>query len=90
MTRMQNQPAPFQVNSGLLLTGAALAALGSLLGAAGLVISGAAMADATRRWLNSREVPPSELARQQLAKARAATAAGTAAWRNGAAQPAAR
>ena len=90
MTRMHNQPAAFQVNSGLLLTGAALAALGSLLGLAGLVISSVAMADATRRWLNSREMPPSELARQQLAKARAATAAGTAAWRNGAAHPASR
>ncbi len=90
MTHMQNQPAAFQLNSGLLLTGAALAALGSMLGVAGLVISGLAVADATRRWMNSRDVPPSELARQQLAKARAATAAGTAAWRNGASQPASR
>jgi hypothetical protein len=34
------------------------------------------------------EVPPSELARQQLAKARAAASAGASAWRDGAAQPA--
>jgi hypothetical protein len=90
MTQEQTQQAAFQVNSGLLLTGAALAAVGSLLGAAGLVISAAAMADATRRWMNSRGMPPSEVARQQLAKARAATAAGTAAWRDGVAQPASR
>jgi len=34
------------------------------------------------------EVPPSQLARQQLAKARAAASAGAGAWRDGAAQPA--
>jgi hypothetical protein len=89
-TRVQDQPAAFQMNSGLLLTGAVLAAVGSMLGAAGLVISGVAVAQATRRWVNSKGVPPSELARTHLAKARAATVAGTAAWRNGAAQPVSR
>jgi hypothetical protein len=33
-------------------------------------------------------VPPSQLARQQLAKARAAASAGASAWRDGAGQPA--
>ncbi len=90
MQPVMSQPAAFQVNTRLLLAGAVLAAVGSLLGAAGLAISGAALANAARRYVNDRGVPPSELARQQFAKARAATAAGTAAWRDGVAQPASR
>jgi hypothetical protein len=81
---------PFQVKPGLLATGAVLAAVGSLLGLAGLVISGAALADAARRWVRSQEVPPTELAKQQLAKARAATNAGASAWRDSATAGAAR
>lgn len=90
MTNPERAPAAFQVNTGPLLAGAVLVGIGSLLGLAGLAISGATMAAAARRWVNSMEVPPSQLAKQQLAKARAATAAGASAWRNGAAEPALR
>lgn len=86
MAQEQTRTGTFQVHGGMLMTGAVLAAIGSLLGLAGLAISGAALADATRRWVNARETPPSELARQQLAKARAATLAGAHAWRNGTVQ----
>jgi hypothetical protein len=88
MAQEETSTATFPVHKGMLLTGAVLAGIGSLLGLTGLAISGAALADATRRWVNARETPPSELARQQWAKARAATAAGTNAWRNGTAQAA--
>jgi hypothetical protein len=85
----EEEPTPgFALQTGPLLAGAVLIGVGSLLGLAGLAIAGATLTAAARRYVNSMEVPPSELARQQLAKARAAASAGASAWRNGAAQPA--
>ena len=78
----------FALNTGPLLVGAVMIGIGSLLGLAGLAIAGAALTAATRRYVNSMEVPPGQLARQQLAKARAAASAGASAWRDGAGQPA--
>ena len=78
----------FALQTGPLLAGAVLIGVGSLLGLAGLAIAGAALTAATRRYVNSMEVPPGQLARQQLAKARAAASAGASAWRDGAGQPA--
>jgi hypothetical protein len=75
--------ATFQVNSGALATGVILAAAGSLLGLAGAAICFGSLASATRRWANQLETPPSQLARQHLARARVATVAGAKAWRNG-------
>ncbi|HXZ77911.1 MAG TPA: hypothetical protein VEH31_44530 [Streptosporangiaceae bacterium] len=75
------------LNTGPLLAGAVLIGIGSLLGLAGLAIAGAALGAAARRYVNNMEVPPSELAKQNLAKARAAATAGVSAWRNGAAAP---
>jgi hypothetical protein len=76
------------LKTGPLLAGAVLIGIGSLLGLAGLAIAGAALGAAARRYVNNMEVPPSELAKQNLAKARAAASAGASAWRNGAAEPA--
>jgi hypothetical protein len=85
----EEEPTPgFALQTGPLLAGAVLIGVGSLLGLAGLAIAGATLTAAARRYANSMEVPPSELARQQLAKARAAASAGASAWRNGTAQPA--
>jgi len=78
----------FVLNTGPLLVGAVMIGIGSLLGLAGLAIAGAALTAATRRYVNRMEVPPGQLARQQLAKARAAASAGASAWRDGAGQPA--
>jgi hypothetical protein len=83
----EEPPQGFALQTGPLLAGAVLIGIGSLLGLAGLAIAGATLT-AARRYVNSMEVPPSELARQQLAKARAAASAGASAWRDGAAQPA--
>jgi hypothetical protein len=89
MSKSQQQAAGgFGVNSGLLISGAVLAGLGSLLGAAGLALGCTALAGAARRWLGGQELPPSQLARQQLAKAKAATVAGATTWRNHTPQPA--
>jgi len=83
---MTNEQGPGQrfVNPGLLITGASLAGVGSLLGLAGLAISCAALAAAARRWANARGMPPAEMAKYHLAKAKAAGAAGASAWRDGA------
>jgi len=88
MTEQEEPAQGFALQTGPLLAGAVLIGIGSLLGLAGLAIAGAALTAAARRYVNTMEVPPSELARQQLAKARAAATAGASAWRNGAAQPA--
>src|SRR5215831_9017079 len=78
----------FVLNTGPLLAGAVLIGIGSLLGLAGLAIAGATLTAAARRYVNNMEVPPGQLAKQNLAKARAAASAGASAWRDGAAQPA--
>jgi hypothetical protein len=77
----------FEVDTRPLAVGAALLGAGAVIGLAGLVVAGVALSAATRRWIAQLEVPPSELARQKWAQARAATAAGAAAgahaWQDG-------
>jgi hypothetical protein len=66
----------------LLVSAAVLEATAGALGLAGLVVCTVALAALTRRRVATMDVPPSELARQQWAKARAATSAGMGAWRS--------
>ena len=65
----------FALQTGPRLAGAVLIGVGSLLGVAGVAIAGATLTAAARRYVNNMELPPSELARQHLAKARAAASA---------------
>jgi len=73
----------FQVSTGPLAFGAAMIGAGVILGLAGMAVSGSVVVIAARRWVNQLETPPSELARQKWAQARAATMAGADAWQNG-------
>jgi len=73
----------FQVSTRPLAIGAVLMAAGAVVGLAGVAISATAVTMATRRWVNEMETPPSELARQEWAQARAATQAGASAWQDG-------
>jgi hypothetical protein len=82
MKQRQQDTATLQLNSKLLMSGAVLAGLSSVLGLAGVALCAAALADVARQWVNQQEVPPTELAKQQLAKAKAATAAGASTWRH--------
>jgi hypothetical protein len=66
----------------LLVSAAVLEATAGALGLAGLVLCTVAVTAVTRQRVAKMEVPPSELARQQWAKARAATSAGMGAWRS--------
>jgi hypothetical protein len=65
----------------MLVSAVVLEATAGALGLSGLVICTVAVTAMTRRRVANMDVPPSELARRQWAKARAATSAGTAAWR---------
>jgi hypothetical protein len=83
MTNNSRAEGTFQLNTRPLIVGGALMGLGGLLGMAGMVVSGTALAAAVRNWANRQEVPPTELARHHWARAKAATAAGATTWRNG-------
>jgi hypothetical protein len=72
-----------QFSAGPLMTSAALVGVGAVLVMAGLAVGGAHLTSATRRWVREMEVPPGELAKLKWAQAKAAAAAGAAAWQNG-------
>jgi hypothetical protein len=60
-----------------------LVGVGTLIALTGLAVGGGHLLSVTRQWINEMEVPPSELARLKWTQARAAMAAGAAAWQDG-------
>jgi len=70
-------------NSKAMIVGFALVATGGLVGACGMMITGTAMYNAFRSWLQAQEEPPSAVMRRKISQARAATQAGASAWQNG-------
>jgi hypothetical protein len=66
-----------------LITSAVMVGAGTMIALAGLAVGGGHLLSVTRQWVNEMEVPPSELARLKWTQARAAMAAGAAAWQNG-------
>jgi hypothetical protein len=83
MTDDSSPDRAFRLNTRPLIVGGVLMGLAGLIGLAGIVVAGSAMAAATRDWAGRQEVPPSEMARLNWSRAKAATAAGASAWRNG-------
>ena len=83
-TQASTSGGGLQVRSGPLATGAALVGVGGLIALVGVAIGGFHLLSAVRQWVSEMEVPPSELAKQKLAQARAAAAAagaaGASAW----------
>jgi hypothetical protein len=59
-----------------------LIGIGGLLGFTGMLLVGSAIVSVARQRVNQLEQPPSELAKRTWQQARAATTAGTNAWRN--------
>jgi hypothetical protein len=82
MTKNQNAYSERRIDTRVLIAGGVLMGLGGLIGLAGLALSGSAVLTRTRRWLREMDVPPRELAKQKLTKARAATSAGVEAWQH--------
>lgn len=78
----------FRVDAKSMKIGGALLGVGGAICLVGVAISGAALLDAARRWIDELEQPPSVIARNTWAQAKAATAAGMRAWQeqNGAQQ----
>jgi len=72
----------FEVNRASVITGAALIVTGGLIAIIGMVVSGSALASASRKWIRDQEVPPSEVLKQTWGQTKAAAAAGTAAWQH--------
>jgi hypothetical protein len=66
----------------MLVAGAVLVTTGGILGLLGLGMGTIALVRAARRRVERMEIPPSEFARTQLARAKAATSAGVGAWRS--------
>ena len=67
----------------VLLAGGVLAGIGGLLGCVGALLVSSALVSASRRWVQQLDPPPSTMAKAKWQQARAATAAGATAWRNG-------
>ena len=83
MTDEANRSSLPQVRSGPLIVGGILAGAGFMLVLAGVTVGGAHLIAATRQWINEMDVPPSERARQQWARAKTAALAGASAWQDG-------
>ena len=82
VTDQTSQAGP-QVNQRLVVGGAVLVGLGGLLGCSGMLLLSSAVVSATRRWMRQLDRPPTETAKRNWQKARAATTAGAEAWRSG-------
>lgn len=82
MTDNRTSQARLQLRTRVIGT-AVLMGIGGMLGLAAAAMAGSAFVAGLRRRLDQMEVPPSALARQNLARAKAATAAGVDAWRDG-------
>ena len=67
----------------VLVAGGVLAGIGGLLGCAGALLVSSALVSASRRWVQQLDPPPSTMAKVKWQQARAATTAGTRAWRDG-------
>ena len=75
-----NRPQ-FHLDRRLLVRGGVLLGVGGLAWLAGATMTVAAVASATRRWVNEFDVPPSEIARRRWVQAKSSAAAGAQAWR---------
>lgn len=83
MTKSQVATPGIHLNTRQVVGGTILIGIGGVLALAGIAMAGTALVAAYRDRVSQMDVPPSVLARQQLDRVRAATAAGYAELRNG-------
>jgi hypothetical protein len=81
MTSDRANHSPIQINRRLLASGAALMAIGGVVGFAGMALGGAAIFTALRQWVRQMDHSPTEIAVQKLHQAKEASLAGAHAWR---------
>jgi hypothetical protein len=85
MTAMTtNATQGFRPNTRLLAVGAAMTGLGSVVVATGAALVSLALVSAGRRWVQTWETAPGEVATRTLNQAKKASQAGLDAWRAGA------
>jgi hypothetical protein len=77
-----SSPGGFQLDATPLVVSAALIGAGSLIGLTGLVVGGAAVVSAARRWFGQQDVQQVEVVKHKVSQTRAATSAGAAAWKH--------
>ncbi|MDN5916652.1 MAG: hypothetical protein L0I76_16370 [Pseudonocardia sp.] len=82
MPATRTDPSLKDLDRGLLISAAALVAVGGTVTASGAALFTAALWRAWRHWLRRADLPPADLARLKLAQARAAAGAGAGAWRD--------
>jgi hypothetical protein len=70
-----------EVKSGPLIVGGSLIGIGIAVAAVGLGVAGSHVVSATREWLKSLEIPPSEFAQLKWEQAKTAAASGANTWR---------
>jgi hypothetical protein len=81
MSNMQTANSLPKLQAKPLISGAVLIGIGGITALAGLIVGGAHLISATRKWVNEMDVPPRDLARAKWAQTKAAAAAGANAWR---------
>jgi hypothetical protein len=83
MSTVEHRSNGPQLKTAPLVTGAALVGAGTLLALVGLAVGGGHLIEAVSKWINEMETSPSEQAKVKWAQAKAAMAAGAAAWQDG-------
>jgi hypothetical protein len=81
MTNDSTNPG-FRPNMRLLAAGAVMTGIGTMIVAAGATLVGLSLAVAGRRWVQTWETPPTEMAQRTYNQARMASLAGLEAWRS--------
>jgi hypothetical protein len=80
MARQKVQGGTFSMNRSRLIGAAVLVAVGSLLGATGLLLGSTTVVSAARDWVGQRDKPPTDSAKRAWKQAMAAGRAGAKAW----------
>jgi hypothetical protein len=83
MSNVENRMNGPQFRPAPLITSAVLVGAGTLLALVGLAVGGTHLISAIGQWVKEMDTPPSEQAKLKWTQAKAAMAAGAAAWQDG-------
>ena len=70
-----------ELNANMLGSGVLLLCVGGFIGLAGLVLSGVALTQAAKKWIEQMDESPTEMAQRRMQQLKVAAAAGSKAWR---------